>query len=315
MASKKTEEQQPAAATPEPGDEELEQLDVEHLEAPGVDYAALRALRLPFPDRMIGKLPRGVQKGDTVKGKCEPSTGRTIAADGVYCGGWHVRSVHLDFVGHAALTARLLDADPTWSWEPVAWAPSGLPMFDQNGGLWIRLTVGGVTRLGYGDAGDKKGPNAVKEVIGDALRNASMRFGAALDLWHKGDLYETKEEQGKVAVETGPAASSPKSRSRTKPAPAPEPEERPMALESTASAPSDPADPGHPIPPQGWEERVASAPTLDALQWIYEEAARDGWFDKMIVAPVFTARKKKLEAQRDAAQSQVAGAFNQNDPQ
>ncbi|HEX7822877.1 MAG TPA: hypothetical protein VF463_19950 [Sphingobium sp.] len=23
-----------------------------------------------------------------------------------------------------------------------------------------------------------------KEVIGDALRNAAMRFGAALDLWH-----------------------------------------------------------------------------------------------------------------------------------
>jgi len=29
----------------------------------------------------------------------------------------------------------------------------------------------------------------VKEVIGDALRNAAMRFGCALDLWHKGDLH------------------------------------------------------------------------------------------------------------------------------
>jgi len=30
----------------------------------------------------------------------------------------------------------------------------------------------------------------MKELIGDALRNAAMRFGAALDLWHKGgDLY------------------------------------------------------------------------------------------------------------------------------
>ena len=29
----------------------------------------------------------------------------------------------------------------------------------------------------------------MKERIGDALRNAAMRFGAALDLWHKGELH------------------------------------------------------------------------------------------------------------------------------
>ena len=49
------------------------------------------------------------------------------------------------------------------------------------------MTVCGMTRLGYGDAGGRKGPNAIKEAIGDALRNAGMRFGAALDLWAKGD--------------------------------------------------------------------------------------------------------------------------------
>ena len=31
--------------------------------------------------------------------------------------------------------------------------------------------------------------DAMKERIGDALRNAAMRFGAALDLWHKGELH------------------------------------------------------------------------------------------------------------------------------
>ena len=36
----------------------------------------------------------------------------------------------------------------------------------------------------------------MKERIGDALRNAAMRFGAALDLWHKGDLYAHVEEEG-----------------------------------------------------------------------------------------------------------------------
>ena len=60
-------------------------------------------------------------------------------------------------------------------------------MVDEFGGLWIRLTVCGVTRLGYGDAGGRKGPNAIKESIGDAIRNAGMRFGLALDLWCKGD--------------------------------------------------------------------------------------------------------------------------------
>lgn len=116
---------------------------------------ALAKLREPFPPEQVGKLPKG--------------------------------GMFLDFVGHGFLTARFLDADPEWTWEPFALDANGLPLFDEHGGLWIRLTVGGVTRIGYGDAGNKQGPNAVKEAIGDALRNAGMRFGAALDLWCKGD--------------------------------------------------------------------------------------------------------------------------------
>jgi hypothetical protein len=78
----------------------------------------------------------------------------------------------------------------------VALTEAGLPAFDQTGGLWIRLTVLGVSRLGYGHAKAKpnQDPGArEKEVIGDALRNAAMRFGAALDLWHKGDLHVDNE--------------------------------------------------------------------------------------------------------------------------
>jgi hypothetical protein len=103
-------------------------------------------------------------------------------------------AVHLDYVGHAALTDRLLDVDPLWSWEPVR--PSRRPArVRRNGGLWIKLTVCGVTRLGYGHAAGKPDPGArEKEVIGDALRNAAMRFGAALDLWHKGDLHAEEPE-------------------------------------------------------------------------------------------------------------------------
>jgi hypothetical protein len=98
----------------------------------------------------------------------------------------------LSYVGHAALTDRLLQADPNWTWEPVA-DPSGkgLPLAGAGVEMWIALTIDGTTRYGYGDAQNKKGGDAIKEAIGDALRNAAMRFGVALDLWHKGgDLYQ-----------------------------------------------------------------------------------------------------------------------------
>jgi hypothetical protein len=119
------------------------------------DVEGLKKLREPFPREQIGKLPKG--------------------------------GMLLDFVGHGYLTARFLDADPQWFWQPYAHDDNGLPLLDEHGGLWITLSICGMTRIGYGDAGGKTGPNAVKEAIGDALRNAGMRFGAALDLWCKGD--------------------------------------------------------------------------------------------------------------------------------
>ena len=142
--------------------------------------AGLAAMREPFPAQYIGKLPKGTK----AQNEC-PADQKVNCK---VCGGWHhPRIVHLDYVGHAAITQRLLDADPQWSWEPLAFTEQGLPRLDESGGLWIRLTVAGMTRLGYGDAYGKHGPSAIKEAIGDALRNAAMRFGAALELWHKGD--------------------------------------------------------------------------------------------------------------------------------
>lgn len=146
--------------------------------APKLD--GLEAMREPFPPIFISKLPKGTK----AQNEC-PADQKVNCK---VCGGWHhPRIVHLDYVGHAAITQRLLDADPHWSWEPLAYGPDGLPKLDEFGGMWIRLTVAGHTRLGYGDAAGKHGTNAIKEVIGDALRNAAMRFGAALELWHKGD--------------------------------------------------------------------------------------------------------------------------------
>ncbi len=149
----------------------------------------LALLREPFPAHQISKLPKPT-KAQTDEVKANFKAGIRCEV----CGSWHhPKVVHLDYVGHAALTDRLLNADPNWTWEPLSMA-DGLPTFDGFGGMWIRLTVCGVTRLGYGHSGDKNGGDAVKETIGDALRNAAMRFGAALDLWHKGELH--KESPG-----------------------------------------------------------------------------------------------------------------------
>lgn len=143
-------------------------------------------LRQPFPASMVGKLPRG--------------------------------TIKLDYVGHGAVTSRLLDADASWNWEPVATNEDGTPHFDEdsNGdyvGLWIKLTVGGVTRLGYGSVPPKT-QDAAKQLIGDAIRNAAMRFGVALDLWIKGHAPDDDERN----VPEGPRASG-----RRKPEPAPTP--------------------------------------------------------------------------------------------
>jgi hypothetical protein len=140
---------------------------LEHL---GKAMNDLSKLRTPFPENQISYLPKG--------------------------------GVKLAYVGHAALTDRLLDVDPNWTWEPLAYGPDGLPAIDEIGGLWIKLTVCGVTRLGYGDAQGKTGGNAMKERIGDALRNAGMRFGAALDLWHKGELHAAQDDDRNAAVQT-----------------------------------------------------------------------------------------------------------------
>ena len=162
-------------------------------------YEGLALMRKPFLPNQISKLPKPT-RAQTDEVKKNFKSGVRCKE----CGGWHhPKVVHLDYVGHAALTDRLLDTDPEWNWEPVSLTEDGSPKFDSGGGLWIKLTVLGVTRLGYGSAEGKKGGDAVKEIIGDALRNAAMRFGAALDLWHKGDLHlEDPQEEPRVREAT-----------------------------------------------------------------------------------------------------------------
>lgn len=144
------------------------------------EQAAL--LRTPFPPEQVGKLPRKSKTG-------------------------HV--VLLDYVGHAEVTARLLDADPTWNWEPMAKTADGLPLFilDTQGnpvGLWIRMSVGGVERIGFGSvAHDAFEPE--KQLISDAIRNCAMRFGVALQQWAKSDLGAADHVDTETGEIGGPA--------------------------------------------------------------------------------------------------------------
>lgn len=127
-------------------------------------------LRAPFPKNVVGKLPKG--------------------------------GIQLDYVGHAAVTDRLLSVDPEWSWEPLATDDHGLPLLDKEGNLWIRLTIHGHTRLGVGDG------RSMKERIGDAIRNGAMRFGVALDLWSKDELESAGSFQEQAPVHVpGPLVS------------------------------------------------------------------------------------------------------------
>lgn len=142
---------------------------------PRGDLRAILAEWAVPPAEFVGKLPKPT-KATNDKGRCQE------------CGGYHgLPAVHLDYVGHADVTRILLEIDPTWTWEPVAFDAQGLPAYDRDGGLWIRLTILGVTRLGYGDGPDPK------QRIGDALRNAAMRFGVALSLWSKQEWSDTAD--------------------------------------------------------------------------------------------------------------------------
>jgi hypothetical protein len=187
-----TQPKQTAAPKPEP--RSFVQGTTVPADGPSEQDIALVIMRKPFEAHQISKMCKSTKK-DNQPGRCKD------------CGGWHkLPSVQLSYVGHAALTDRLLEADPRWTWEPMALAPNGTPLLDADGGMWIRLTVAGVTRLGYGDAQGKTGGDATKERIGDALRNAAMRFGAALELWHKGDLHapeEAKEEEAPTGMTNG----------------------------------------------------------------------------------------------------------------
>jgi hypothetical protein len=94
--------------------------------------------------------------------------------------------INLAYVSHAEITRILIEIDPNWSWEPIEWQ-NGRPAvhtINDMATMWGKLTLLGKSMIGCGTAKSNK-PDLDKELIGDFLRNAAMRFGISLSLWSK----------------------------------------------------------------------------------------------------------------------------------
>lgn len=189
----------------------------------------LQKLREPFPDGQVGKLPRVWCKDCKEAGKgrtCSDPEHKIVKCKVCDQKGTSAH-LHLDYVGHAEVTHRLLDADPEWTWEPFGVDSQGLPAVVKDGNdwaLWIRLTVCGVTKPGVGCVTvERFTSEPYKQLISDAIRNASMRFGVALDLWAKSDLDHTvsavpSAEEGASRTPSGGSRAD-----QVSPAPGPSP--------------------------------------------------------------------------------------------
>jgi len=101
--------------------------------------------------------------------------------------------INLAYVSHAEITRILIEIDPMWNWQPAAWV-DGKPAIQESNGMatmWGSLTLLGKTLIGVGSVRADK-PDYEKELVGDFLRNAAMRFGICLALWSKQDWENPK---------------------------------------------------------------------------------------------------------------------------
>jgi hypothetical protein len=139
-------------------------------------YEVLNKYGVPDP-KIVGKLPKGGQQ--------------------------------LSFVGHADVTKMLIEVDPCWTWEPVAFDADGLPAYRVENGMahmagW--MTVHGVRRFGIGSCLPNK-PDLLKELVSDFIRNASMRYGFCLSLWTKQEWEDLDHSGAPTPQSSGPRNS------------------------------------------------------------------------------------------------------------
>lgn len=156
-----------------------------------------KELRKPFAKSAIGLLPKVSCSGCTQATKtarsafdkhCDKHTMSKCADCGAYITSGHI---HLDYVGHAAVTDRLntVAGPENWDLTPMAVDEQGNPSRNSQGEFWCWLRIMDAKKMCVGD-----GSASSKELIGDALRNGAMRFGIALDLWSKEELESTLDQ-------------------------------------------------------------------------------------------------------------------------
>jgi len=106
--------------------------------------------------------------------------------------------VNLSYVSHSEITRILISVDAMWSWEPIEWINGRPAIHIENGmaTMWGKMTLLGKSMICVGSARADKA-DYEKELIGDLLRNGSMRYGIALNLWSKQD-----SGSGGVSVQT-----------------------------------------------------------------------------------------------------------------
>lgn len=175
----------------------------------------------------------------------------------------------LDFVGHADVRHRLCEADPDWTWVPYEFPGTGAIVMDGDSpvGLWITLTVGGVSKPGYGSCDKGKG-DAMKELIGDAIRNAGQSFGIAWKMWAKSERGQSGPAQGQGA------SSNAESFDNATPAPPRSRVQKPQAKAAAAPEPTAPATaPGEPdIDAQAFADEASQCRTTGSLKAVNDRA-------------------------------------------
>lgn len=127
-----------------------------------------------------------------------------------------------DYVGHAEVTKMLMEIDPMWSWEPVAWIDGrpnievkevtlkkrdGTTRVSRIATMWGFMTVLGKSLPCVGSASADK-EDCEKELIGDLIRNGALRFGICINLWARTDTapaprqYEKRQQPAKAVANT-----------------------------------------------------------------------------------------------------------------
>jgi len=252
-----------------------------------LDAAVQAALRKPFPASEISKLP---------------ATAKRPA---------------LDYVSHAAVTNRLIDAAPGWTYtvEPVV-VHGGIEdgkfvTNDFGGGLphvvavFGSMTIGGVTRqeVGAVDSFSSYGQE-LKEAISDFIRRGAMRFGVALDLWAKEDLTSEptatrtshlgggSDNAGTGATHGSPPASVPAPSAGPNPALVPAAGPAPSSAGEAGTAPAEAPGTEAEVAGEGIGASVPATPVRpkDCKHLRYEDAPRAGW---ELCTVCGNARKKK----------------------